>query len=110
GFTGLLIAGNVVTPEATKALLEWGADIVKVGVGPGSVCTTRVKTGCGYPQLAAVAACSEAGPIIADGGIKTPGDAAKALAAGAKAVMIGGLLAGTDCVPGWDEAVESHRK
>lgn len=104
GFTGPIIAGNVCTPEATRFLLEHGATMVKVGVGPGSVCTTRTKTGCGFPQLSAIANCSEAGPIIADGGIRTPGDAAKALAAGAKAIMIGGMLAGTDCVPGWDRA------
>jgi IMP dehydrogenase len=110
GFTGPVIAGNVCTPEATRFLLEHGATMVKVGVGPGSVCTTRIKTGCGFPQLSAIANCSEAGPIIADGGIRTPGDAAKALAAGAKAVMIGGMLAGTDCVPGWDQAWERHRE
>jgi IMP dehydrogenase/GMP reductase len=103
-FTGPIIAGNVCTPEGTRFLLEHGATMVKVGVGPGSVCTTRIKTGCGYPQLEAIARCAEMGPIIADGGIKTPGDAAKALAAGASAVMIGGMFAGTDCVPGWDEA------
>lgn len=73
-----------------------------------SACSTRVKTGCGYPQFSAVLECSEVGPIIADGGIRTPGDAAKALAAGAKAVMIGGMLAGTDCVPGWDIAMQSY--
>ena len=104
GFTGPVVAGNVVTPEAVAFLLEAGATIVKVGVGPGSVCTTRVKTGCGYPQLQAIAECSQAGPIIADGGIKTPGDVAKALVAGATAVMIGGMLAGTDKVPGWTQA------
>ena len=110
GFTGPIIVGNVVTPEATRCLLEHGATMVKVGVGPGSVCTTRIKTGCGYPQLSAVMNCAEAGPIIADGGIRTPGDVAKALAAGAKAVMIGGMLAGTDCVPGWDEAWARHKE
>lgn len=104
GFTGPIVAGNVVTPEAVAFLLEAGATIVKVGVGPGSVCTTRIKTGCGFPQLEAVARCAEAGPIIADGGIRTPGDAAKALAAGATAVMVGGMLAGTDKVPGWIQA------
>lgn len=101
GYTGGLMAGAVCTPEGTSALLEVGADIVRVGVGPGSVCSTRLKTGCGYPQFSAVLECSRIGPIVADGGIRTPGDAAKALAAGAKAVMIGGMLAGTDCVPGW---------
>jgi IMP dehydrogenase len=110
GFTGPVIAGNVCTPEATRFLLENGATIVKVGVGPGSVCTTRIKTGCGYPQLSAIANCAEAGPIIADGGIRTSGDAAKALAAGAKAIMIGGMLAGTDCVPGWDEAMGLYER
>lgn len=110
GYSNPVIAGNVVTPEATAALLEWGADIVKVGIGPGSVCTTRIKTGCGYPQLAAIARCAEVGPVIADGGIRSPGDAAKALAAGAKAVMVGGMLAGTDCVPGWDEAMKKYKE
>lgn len=114
-FTGPIIAGNVCTLDATRFLMNEGASIVKVGVGPGSVCTTRIKTGCGYPQLNAIVNCSEF-PIIADGGIKCPGDAAKALAGGAAAIMIGGLLAGTDCVPGWDqtmkiynEALERHR-
>jgi IMP dehydrogenase len=104
-FRGFIIAGNVVTPEATRALLEHGADLVKVGVGPGSVCTTRVKTGCGFPQLSAIENCAQAGPVIGDGGIKQPGDAAKALAAGATAVMIGGMFAGSDQVPGWKEAM-----
>jgi len=101
GFSGGLMAGAVCTPEGTRDLLDAGADIVRVGIGGGSVCTTRVKTGCGYPQLSAVMECASVGPIIADGGIRTPGDAAKAMAAGAKAVMLGGMLAGTDCVPGW---------
>lgn len=107
-YTGVIIAGNVCTPDAARALLEEGADLVKVGVGPGSVCTTRIKTGCGYPQLQAIIDTVEAvgpGKVIADGGIKTPGDAAKAIAAGAVAVMIGGMLAGTDCVPGFDETM-----
>jgi IMP dehydrogenase len=107
GFTGPVIAGNVCTPEGTSNLSIGGADLIKVGVGPGSVCTTRVKTGCGYPQLQAIALCGGEAPIIADGGIKTPGDVAKALAAGARVVMIGGLLAGTDCVPGWDEGTKN---
>lgn len=101
---GSIIAGNVCTFEGASRLFSYGADIVKVGVGGGSACTTRIKTGCGYPQLAAIAECSEAGPIIADGGIRYYGDAAKALAAGADAVMIGGMLAGTDCTPKWEEA------
>ena len=101
--TGSIIAGNVCTFEGASRLFAYGADIVKVGVGGGSACTTRIKTGCGYPQLAAIAECSEAGPIIADGGIRYYGDAAKAIAAGANAVMIGGLLAGTDCTPAWEE-------
>ncbi len=101
---GAIIAGNVCTYEGAARLFEFGADIVKVGVGGGSACTTRIKTGCGYPQLAAIAECSEAGPIIADGGIRYYGDAAKAIAAGADAVMIGGLLAGTDCTPAWQES------
>jgi IMP dehydrogenase len=100
-FDGLVIAGNVCTFDGAARLLVAGADIVKVGVGGGSACTTRIKTGCGYPQLAAVEECAKAGPIIADGGIRNYGDAAKALAVGAEAVMIGGLLAGTDCTPNW---------
>jgi IMP dehydrogenase len=98
-----IIAGNVCTFAGASRLFDFGADIVKVGVGGGSVCTTRIKTGCGYPQLAAIAECSEAGPIIADGGIRYYGDAAKAIAAGANAVMIGGMLAGTDSTPNWEE-------
>lgn len=110
GFVGQIIAGNVVSPVATRDLLEWGADIVKAGVGPGGVCSTRIKTGCGYPQLAAIARCAEVGPVIADGGIRSPGDAAKSLAAGAKAVMVGGMLAGTDFVPGWaDGTIMEYR-
>jgi IMP dehydrogenase len=98
-----LVAGNVATGEATKALIDAGADAVKVGIGPGSICTTRVIAGVGVPQLTAImAAASAAGkvPVIADGGIRTSGDVAKALAAGASAVMIGSLLAGTDESPG----------
>lgn len=101
GFEGAIIAGNVCTRAGSKALLDAGADLVKVGVGPGSVCTTRIKTGCGMPQLSAIE--DTMGPRIADGGIKQPGDAVKALAVGAGAIMIGGMLAGTDCVPGWHE-------
>jgi IMP dehydrogenase len=100
-----VIAGNVATSEATRALIDEGADAVKVGIGPGSICTTRVVAGVGVPQLSAVidcvAAAQEAGvPIIADGGIKFSGDLAKALAAGASCAMIGSLLAGTDESPG----------
>jgi IMP dehydrogenase len=98
-----LIAGNVATAEATKALIDAGADGVKVGIGPGSICTTRIVAGVGVPQLTAIMdAASVAGdvPIIGDGGLRTSGDAAKALAAGASTVMIGSLLAGTEEAPG----------
>jgi GMP reductase len=96
-----IIAGNVVTADQTQELILNGADIVKVGIGPGSVCTTRIQTGVGYPQLSAVMECSDAahglgGHIIADGGCTTPGDVAKAFAAGADFVMLGGMLAGHD--------------
>lgn len=100
-----ILAGNVATAEGTQALIDAGADAVKVGIGPGSICTTRVVAGVGVPQLSAIMACAEqAGksgvPVIADGGIKYSGDLAKAIAAGASAVMIGSLLAGTDESPG----------
>ncbi len=100
-----VIAGNVVTPEAVAALAKAGADVVKVGIGPGWICTTRVVAGVGFPQLSAVLECAAAGKkagvgIIADGGIKYSGDVAKALAAGASAVMVGSLFAGTDESPG----------
>ncbi|GMV42652.1 MAG: inosine-5'-monophosphate dehydrogenase [Myxococcales bacterium] len=100
-----LIAGNVATAAATEALIEAGADAVKVGVGPGSICTTRVIAGVGVAQLSAIGECALAAekhgvPVIADGGIKTSGDIVKALAAGASTVMIGSLLAGTDEAPG----------
>jgi IMP dehydrogenase len=100
-----VIAGNVATPEGALALIEAGADGVKIGIGPGSICTTRVVAGVGVPQFTAVlecaAACREAGvPSIADGGMRTSGDIVKAIGAGADAVMIGSLLAGTDEAPG----------
>jgi len=97
----VIIAGNVVTGEMVEELLLSGADIVKVGIGPGSVCTTRVKTGVGYPQLSAIIECADAahglgGQIISDGGCIIPGDVAKAFGAGADFVMLGGMLAGHD--------------
>jgi len=100
-----IIAGNIATKEATLALIEAGADAVKVGIGPGSICTTRIVAGVGVPQISAIDECSEVGkahgvPIIADGGIKYSGDLAKALAVGASSVMIGSLLAGTVESPG----------
>jgi len=100
-----LIAGNVATVEGAKALIDCGADAVKVGIGPGSICTTRVVAGVGVPQFSAIMEASEecykqGVPVIADGGIKYPGDIAKAIAAGADSVMIGSLLAGTDEAPG----------
>ena len=102
-----IIAGNVVTGDITEELLLKGADIVKVGIGPGSVCTTRIKTGVGYPQLSAVMECADAahglgGHIIADGGCTSPGDVAKAFGAGADFVMLGGMLAGTKEGIGYD--------
>jgi len=100
-----LIGGNVATAEATKALVKAGVDAVKVGIGPGSICTTRVIAGIGVPQLTAIMDCAEIlrdtdVKLIADGGIKFSGDIVKALAAGADVVMLGGLLAGTDESPG----------
>ena len=100
-----IIAGNVATPEAVEALVEAGADAVKVGIGPGSICTTRIVAGVGVPQITAIDTCAAKGrelgvPIIADGGIKYSGDVAKALAVGASSVMIGSLLAGTEESPG----------
>jgi IMP dehydrogenase len=107
-FTGRsfdIIAGNVATPAAVRALVEAGADAVKVGIGPGSICTTRIVAGIGVPQFTAVMECAAEGrrlgvPVIADGGIKFSGDIVKALAAGAQTVMIGSLFAGTDEAPG----------
>ncbi len=106
-----VIAGNVATAEATEDLIKAGADAVKVGIGPGSICTTRIVAGVGVPQISAIDECSAAGakhgvPIIADGGIKYSGDVAKALAVGASAVMMGSALAGTEESPG--EVVLSH--
>jgi IMP dehydrogenase len=100
-----VIAGNVATTEATEALIDAGADAVKVGIGPGSICTTRVVAGIGVPQITAVSDCARVGdrhgvPIIADGGVKFSGDVTKAIAAGASSVMIGSLFAGTDESPG----------
>ena len=101
----VLMVGNVATGDAVRAAVDHGADVVKVGVGPGSICTTRVVTGVGVPQFTAVMDCAEAGnelgiATVADGGIKFSGDAVKALAAGATAIMVGNLLAGTDESPG----------
>jgi GMP reductase len=99
--TATIIAGNVVTADMTQELILRGADIVKVGIGPGSVCTTRIQTGVGYPQLSAIIECADAAHgldahIIADGGCTCPGDVAKAFGAGADFVMLGGMLAGHD--------------
>ena len=99
-----LVAGNVATAEATRDLIQAGADGIKVGVGPGSICTTRVISGIGVPQITAVLDCAQEAakadvPVIADGGIKYSGDITKALAAGAEVVMIGNLFAGTEESP-----------
>jgi IMP dehydrogenase len=99
--SGIVIAGNVATYAGADYLASCGADVIKVGIGPGSVCTTRIKTGFGVPQLTAIMDCARGSkPIIADGGIRTPGDVVKALAAGASMVMLGGMLAGTLETPG----------
>ncbi|AZI21672.1 GMP reductase [Chryseobacterium taklimakanense] len=109
----IIMAGNVVTGEMVEELLLAGADIIKVGIGPGSVCTTRVKTGVGYPQLSAIIECADAahglkGHIIGDGGCKVPGDVAKAFGGGADFVMLGGMFAGHDESGG--EMVEENGK
>lgn len=100
-----LIAGNLATPEAARDLIEAGADAIKVGIGPGSMCTTRIITGCGIPQLTAIALCAEVAsdykvPVIADGGMRTSGDLVKAFAAGASSIMLGSMLSGTIETPG----------
>jgi GMP reductase len=107
----VIVAGNVVTADQTQELILNGADIVKVGIGPGSVCTTRIQTGVGYPQLSAVIECADAahglgGHIIADGGCTCPGDVAKAFAGGADFVMLGGMLAGHN--EGGGEVITKH--
>jgi IMP dehydrogenase len=107
-----LVAGNVASREGARALVERGVDAVKVGVGPGSICTTRVVTGVGVPQLTAVFDALEGAgdvPVIADGGIKYSGDAVKALAAGASSVMMGSMLAGTEESPGEAFLLEGRR-
>ena len=108
-----IMAGNVVTGEMVEELILAGADIIKVGIGPGSVCTTRIKTGVGYPQLSAIIECADAahglgGHIISDGGCKIPGDVAKAFGGGADLVMLGGMFAGHDESGG--DIVEEHGK
>ncbi len=100
-----IVAGNVGTPEGCKALIDAGASAVKVGIGPGSICTTRIVAGVGVPQISAIMTCADAAskygvPVIADGGVKYSGDIVKALAAGAHSVMLGGVLGGTDEAPG----------
>jgi IMP dehydrogenase len=109
-----IIGGNVATADGTRHLIDAGADAVKVGVGPGSICITRIVAGSGVPQLTAVMECAAAAreydvPVIADGGIRQPGDLAKAIAAGAQAVMVGSLLAGTDESPGLIMTRKGHR-
>jgi len=109
-----IIGGNIATAEATRALVEAGVDAVKVGVGPGSICTTRVVAGVGVPQITAIRECAEAAegtgiPVIADGGIRYSGDIVKALAMGANSVMIGSLFAGTDEAPGEQILLEGRR-
>ena len=110
----VLCGGNVATPEAVVALAQAGADVVKVGIGPGSICTTRIVAGVGVPQMSAVVDCARAGhaagvTIIADGGVQHSGDIVKALAGGADAVMVGSLLAGTDETPGEIVEIDCYR-
>jgi len=109
-----VVAGNVATANATEELIKAGADAVKVGIGPGSICTTRVVAGVGVPQITAIYDCALVGkkydiPIIADGGIRFSGDISKALAAGANVVMLGSLLAGTEESPGQTELYQGRR-
>ena len=109
-----LIAGNVATPEATEALIRAGADCVKVGIGPGAICTTRVVSGIGVPQISAVLRCADKAsqygiPVIADGGIKYSGDITKAIAAGANVVMMGSMLAGCEEAPGEQEVYQGRQ-
>ena len=109
-----LIAGNVATPEATEALIKAGADCVKVGIGPGSICTTRVVSGIGVPQISAVLRCADKAaqfgiPVIADGGLKYSGDITKAIAAGANVVMMGSMLAGCEEAPGEQEVYQGRQ-
>ena len=104
----IIVAGNVCTPEATEQILLAGADVVKIGIGPGSVCTTRKMTGVGYPQLSCIIECADAahglsGHVMSDGGCTVPGDLAKAFGAGADFVMLGGMLAGHKECEGWDD-------
>ena len=109
-----LVAGNVATAEATEALIRAGADCVKVGIGAGSICTTRIVAGIGVPQISAVLQCAEMGdkygiPVVSDGGIKYSGDIVKALAAGAKSVMLGSMLAGCEEAPGETEIFQGRQ-
>ena len=110
----VIVAGNVATGEGTRDLIEAGASVVKVGIGPGSICTTRIVAGIGVPQITAVYDCATVAreygvPIIADGGIRYSGDIVKALAAGAHAVMLGSLFAGTEEAPGDSEIFQGRR-
>ena len=109
-----LVAGNVATAEGTEALIKAGADCVKVGIGPGSICTTRVVSGIGVPQISAILQCAEMGdkygiPVVADGGIKYSGDIVKAIAAGGRVVMMGSMLAGCDEAPGETEVFQGRQ-
>ncbi|HPY37504.1 MAG TPA: IMP dehydrogenase, partial [Clostridia bacterium] len=109
-----LVAGNIATADAAEALIEAGVSAIKVGIGPGSICTTRVVTGIGIPQITAILECAKVAlkydiPLIADGGVKYSGDITKAIAAGANTVMLGSLLAGTDESPGETEIYQGRR-